>query len=122
MEQLKVMPPPIIVKGLYAPDERAYLREFLVSRKIDLDVGMWRLHAHITGLVHANRGRIIRETGITGIYVDQLSVRNLIIGAASIEEMIEVPHRELIDIDTRNACLANDPTSVCMDKARNVSV
>jgi hypothetical protein len=77
MEQLKVMPPPIIVKALYAPDDRAYLREFLVSRKIDLDVGMWRLHAHITGLVHANRGRIIRETGITGIYVDQLSVRNL---------------------------------------------
>ena len=69
--------PPIIVRTIYTPGYRQYLRETLAKRRADLDVGMTRYHAEITKKVHANRRRILCETGKTGIFVDCLGVRTL---------------------------------------------
>lgn len=69
--------PPIIVRTIYTPGYRHYLREELGKRKVALDVGMTRYHAEITYKVDAHRRRILCETGATGIYVDQLTLRTL---------------------------------------------
>lgn len=70
-------PSPIVVRAMYTPAERSRLRDILSERRIELDIGMPRFHSYVTRLVHANRKRIWKETGEAGIYVDQLSVRNL---------------------------------------------
>ena len=69
--------PPIIVRNIYTPGHRAYIRSALAKRKIELEVGMTLYHSEITRMVTANRRRVLRDTGETGIYTDQLSVRNL---------------------------------------------
>lgn len=69
--------PPIIVRTIYTPGHRNYIRNSLAKRKLELEVGMTLYHSEITRIVEANRRRVLRETGETGIYTDQLSVRNL---------------------------------------------
>lgn len=69
--------PPIIVRTIYTPGYRQYLRETLAKRRAELNVGMTRYHAEITKKVEANRRRILCETGEVGIFVDGLGVRTL---------------------------------------------
>lgn len=69
--------PPIMVRTIYTPGHRTYIRKALAEHLGELQVGMTLYHAEITGVVKANSNRIVRHTGATGIYTDQLSVRNL---------------------------------------------
>lgn len=69
--------------------------------------------------------RLVLRVDWPGPFTAQLDVGiqdydTFIIGAATIKKVVEVPHRELIDIDTFNHWLANDAAPVRMDKAGDV--
>lgn len=67
----------ITVKSIYTLAERKRIRELLAQRMIELDVGMTHFHADITYIVAANSKHIIKADGNMGLYVGQLSIKNM---------------------------------------------
>lgn len=69
--------PSVVVSTMYSTADRASLRSILHRKREELGVGMHLFHSHVVRIVDANRTRIFKDTGEAGIYVDQLSVRNM---------------------------------------------
>jgi len=69
--------PPIIVRTIYTPGHRIYIRKALSDRLDELQIGMTYYHSEITGVVKANSKRVVSHIGVQGVFTDQLSVRNL---------------------------------------------
>lgn len=69
--------PQIRVKSIYTTAERKAIRQQLAVRMIELDVGMTRFHADITYMIAANNEHIIKPDGRIGLYVEQVSVKNM---------------------------------------------
>lgn len=70
--------PLIFVNSIYGPDMRTDIRDRLAVIMASFDIGMPRLHAEITQTVSANNKRIRKPPHQnSGLYVDQLSVKNL---------------------------------------------
>ncbi len=67
----------IKVKSIYTITERKIIRQRLTVRMIELNVGMTLFHADITYIVAANNERIVKPDGNRGLYVEQLSVKNM---------------------------------------------
>lgn len=68
---------PVIVKSIYTTTERIAIRQRLKVRMIELGIGMTRFHADITYIVAANNERIFKPDGNRGLYVEQLSIKNI---------------------------------------------
>lgn len=66
----------IMVKSIYSPKDRAYIAHELIAIRKHLHVGMTRFNAEILVTVAANNQRIVKPDGSTGLYVEQLSVKN----------------------------------------------
>jgi len=67
----------IQVRSIYPPALRIAIRDGAEEVRTSLAIGMNLFHNEVLGVVGANNHRIRKPDGSFGLYVDQLSVKNL---------------------------------------------
>jgi hypothetical protein len=69
--------PLIFVGSIYSPKEGEVFRKFLKQLRAEKEIGVGKLANEIKETVSFNRQRIRKPNGSIGLFVDQLSERNL---------------------------------------------